>query len=106
MSDSILIQSGTPSVEKEVNALLSDIDQSLRHSYQICERHVRQAPTTSVLGAVLAGYCLHRLPLRAIMVANVRVLSSLLPPVIFALGAAKTLELIQNSARSHKAKTS
>ncbi len=92
------------SVEKDVLALLGDARQCFKEGYQACEQHVRTSPTTSVLTAVLAGYCLHRLPLRTLMVAKVRLLSALLPPTVFVLGAAKVLELLQKSSRSQNAK--
>lgn len=92
------------SVEKDVLALLSDGRQCLKEGYEACEQKVRESPTTSILTAVLAGYCLHRLPLRSILIAKVRVLSALLPPAVFILGAAKVLELIQKPGRSESAK--
>jgi hypothetical protein len=91
------------SVEPRINNLLSEAQASLRQSYQACEKHVRESPTTSVLGAVLAGYCLHRLPMRAILTANVRVLSSLIPPALFLFGAAKACELLQRPECSRRA---
>jgi len=48
-----------------------------------------------VLGAVAAGYLLHRLPVRAILVTQVRVLSALAPPALFFFGAAKLYEFLQ-----------
>lgn len=89
-------------VEKEVLTLLDDARQFVCDGCEATRQHVRESPTTSVLTAVLAGYVLHRLPLRSIMVTNVRVLASLLPPVVFVLGAAKVLELLQKSARSRE----
>jgi hypothetical protein len=83
------------SVEEGVNALLCNAQQSIRHSYQECEERVRKSPTTAVLAAVATGYCLHRLPVRAILVANVRLLSALVPPAFFVFGAAKICEYLQ-----------
>jgi len=94
------------SVEKEVLSLVDDARQCLRDGYESCEKHVRESPATSMVSAVLAGYILHRLPLRSIMVAKVRIIASLLPPVVFVLGAAKVLELVQRSARSRETPTS
>ena len=84
------------SLEEGVNALLCDARQSLRHRYEECEKQIRKSPTTSVLGAVAAGYLLHRLPVRAILVTQVRVLSALAPPALFLFGAAKLYEFLQN----------
>jgi hypothetical protein len=50
---------------------------------------------TSVLGAAAAGYLLHRMPVRAILVTQVRVLSALTPPALFLFGAAKLYEFLQ-----------
>jgi hypothetical protein len=74
---------------------LCDARQSLRHRYEECEKAIRKSPTTSVLGAVAAGYLLHRLPVRAILVTQVRVLSALAPPALFLFGAAKLYEFLQ-----------
>lgn len=83
------------SMEEGVNVLLSNARQSIRHRYQKCENRVRKSPTTAVLGAVAVGYLLHRLPVRAILVTQVRVLSALTPPVLFLFGAAKLYEFLQ-----------
>lgn len=83
------------SVEEGVNVLLCNAQQRLHDSYQSCEKHVRKSPVSSVLGAVLAGYCAHRLPLRAIVIAQVRVLAALAPPALFLFGAAKVCEFLQ-----------
>ncbi len=83
------------SVEEGINALLSNAQESVRHHYQECELRVRQSPTTSVLTAVAIGYCLHRLPVRALLVAQVRLLSALAPPALFVFGAAKVYEFLQ-----------
>jgi hypothetical protein len=92
------------SMEEGVNALLSNAQQSLRESYRACEQRIRKSPTTSVLGAALAGYCAHRLPLRAIAVAQVRVLAALAPPALFLLGAAKVYEFLQRQETAREAR--
>lgn len=88
------------SVEEGVNALLCNAQQSIRHRYQECEHHIRKAPTQSLLIALAAGYCLHRLPVRAILVAQVRLLSALAPPALFLYGAAKVCEFLQSQESS------
>ncbi|MES2596752.1 MAG: hypothetical protein V4662_15525 [Verrucomicrobiota bacterium] len=88
------------SLERDVLVLLDDAGQCVKEGCEACEQSVRESPTTFLLTAALAGYCLHRLPLRSIMVANVRVLTALLPPAVFILGTAKVLELLQKTARS------
>ena len=89
-------QSEAPlSMEEGVNILLCSARQGIRHRYQQCENQIRRSPTTSVLGAVAAGYLLHRLPVRAILVTQVRVLSALAPPALFLFGAAKLYEFLR-----------
>jgi hypothetical protein len=86
------------SVEEGVNALLCDAQQSIRHGFEECERHIRKSPTTSVLAAAAVGYCLHRLPVRAVLVVQVRLLAALAPPALFLFGAAKACEYLQRQA--------
>ena len=83
------------SMEEGVKVLLSNARQGLRHRYQKCQMRIRKSPTTAVLGAVAVGYILHRLPVRAILVAQVRVLSALTPPALFLFGAAKLYAFLQ-----------
>ena len=82
-------------MEEGVDVLLHNARQGIRHRYQECERQIRKSPTTSLLGAVAAGYLLHRLPVRAILVTQVRVLSALAPPALLLFGAAKLYEFLQ-----------
>lgn len=84
-----------PSMEEGVKVLLGNARQGIRHRYQKCENKVRKSPTTAVIGAVAAGYLLHRMPVRAILVTQVRVLSALAPPALFLFGAAKLYEFLQ-----------
>lgn len=84
------------SLEEMVNASLSNVQQGICHRYQECEKQVRKSPTTSVLGAVAVGYLLHRLPVRAILVTQVRVLGALAPPALLLFGAAKLYEYLQS----------
>ena len=71
------------SVEEMVTASLSGVRQRIRQRHEKCESRIRLSPTASVLGAVGVGYVLHRLPVRAILVTQVRVLSALAPPAFF-----------------------
>lgn len=79
-------------MEHGINALLYRAQQGIRRRYQQCQNQIRSSPATAVLGAVAAGYLLHRLPVRAILVTQVRVLSALAPPALFLFGAAKLYE--------------
>ena len=95
MNDKSNHQAPTLSMEEGVNVLLSNARQSIRLRYQKCENQIRKSPTTAVLGAVAAGYLLHRMPVRAILVTQVRILSALTPPALFLFGAAKLYEFLQ-----------
>jgi hypothetical protein len=78
-----------------LNVLLCNTQQDIRHRYQHCQNQIRKSPTTAVIGAVAVGYLLHRLPVRAILVTQVRVLSALAQPALFLFGAAKLYEYFQ-----------
>jgi len=83
------------SVEEGVRVLLCNAQQGIRDRYRHWQNQIRKSPTTAALGAVAAGYFLHRLPVRAILVTQVRVLSALAPPALFLFGAAKLFEFLQ-----------
>jgi len=83
------------SMEEGINVFLCNAQQGVRHRYQRCQNQIRKSPTTAVLGAVAVGYLLHRLPVRAILVTQVRVLLALAPPALFLLGAVKLYEFLQ-----------
>lgn len=91
--------SDRPTVEAGVNALLTDAKQKVRSRYGECEQCVRESPTKAILVAVAAGYCLHRLPIRSILVTQVRLMAALAPPTLLAFGAAKLCEFLQGQAR-------
>ena len=88
-----------PSIEEGVNALLHDAKKKACERYQHAEDCVRESPTKAILVAVGAGYLLHRLPVRSLLVSQVRLVAALAPPVLFAFGAAKLCEYLQNQAR-------
>lgn len=99
MSDTSNQPSTPQSIEEGVRAMLSNTRQRIRERHQKCENRVRKAPTKAMLGAVATGYILHRLPVRAIVVTQVRVLSALTPPVLLLFGAAKLYEFLQTRER-------
>ena len=90
------------SLEEGVNVLLDNAGQGIRHRYEKCESQIRKSPATAVLGAVALGYLLHRLPVRAILVTQVRVLSALTPPALFLFGAAKIYEFLQRQELANR----
>jgi hypothetical protein len=83
------------SVEKMINDSLCNVRQRIRTRRKKCEKRIRKSPTASVLGAVGVGYLLHRMPVRAILVTQVRILSALAPPALFLFGAAKLFSFLQ-----------
>ncbi len=90
------------SLEAGINVLLCNARQGIRQRYQRCQHQIRKSPTTAVLGVVAAGYLLQRLPVRAILVTQVRVLSALAPPALFLFGAAKLYEFLQSQELARK----
>lgn len=90
------------SMEEMVGVSLCNARQGIRHRYQKCENQIRKSPTTSVLGAAAVGYLLHRLPVRAILVTQVRVLSALTSPALFLFGAAKLYDFLQRQELARK----
>lgn len=83
------------SVEEMLNSSLCSVREGIRLRHQKCESRIRKSPTAAVLGAAGVGYLLHRLPIRAILVTQVRVLSAIAPPALFLFGAAKLLGFLQ-----------
>lgn len=88
-----------PTVEEGVNALIADVKHSAQSRYEEYEACIRKSPGKAVLIAVAAGYCLHRLPLRSLLVSQVRLMAALAPPTLLAFGAAKLCEFLQYKAR-------
>lgn len=82
-------------MEEGVHVLWSNARQNICNRYQKCEDRIRESPKTAVFGAVAAGYLLHRLPVRSILVTQVRILSALTPPALFLFGAAKLYDFLQ-----------
>lgn len=88
------------SVEEGVKALVSNAQQGIRRTYHECEDRIREEPAKAMLAAVAAGYLLHRLPVRAILVTQVRILAALARPALVAFGAARVCEYLQNRSPS------
>lgn len=86
----------SPTVEQGVNALLDDAKRNVSERYEHCEQLVRQSPGKAVLISVAAGYLLHRLPVRSLIISQVRLVTALAPPTLLAFGAAKLCEFLQN----------
>ncbi|MDZ4288993.1 MAG: hypothetical protein U0984_13585 [Prosthecobacter sp.] len=85
-------------IDAGINEMLHKAEASLVHCVHDCEDCVRQAPLKSVLAAAAAGYLLRHVPVRALIVANVRLLTALAPPALVLYGAAKVYEYLQEQA--------
>jgi hypothetical protein len=95
MNDPSNVPATRLSTEEGVAVLLSNVRHDLCRNYQKCEDRIRKSPATAVVGAAAVGYLLHRMPVRSILVTQVRVLSALTPPALFLFGAAKLYEFLQ-----------
>lgn len=95
----ITLPSPAPTIEEGVNALITDAKRNVCQRYGHFEQQVRESPGKAILLAVAAGYCLHRLPVRALLVSQVRLMAALAPPTLLAFGAAKLCEFLQGQAR-------
>lgn len=91
-----------PTIDQGVDALVGDVKRQVSQRYKDCEQSVRESPGKAILIAVAAGYCLHRLPVRSLLVAQVRLLTALAPPTLLAFGAAKLCEFLQGQAREKR----
>ena len=101
-STSSISPSAPLSIEEGINVLVGQARDGLRQRYQACEQRIRKSPVQAVVGAVAAGYCAHRLPMRSLLVANVRLMSALVPPALVLFGAAKVYEFLQKQKPAAK----
>ncbi|HVJ45940.1 MAG TPA: hypothetical protein VM511_06095 [Luteolibacter sp.] len=92
----------TASVDEGIHAVLSSAKEKAIDRLEEWEDCVRRHPSKAILAAVAAGVLLHRLPVRSILVANVRLVSALAPPALLAYGAAKLCEILQKKGRGHR----
>lgn len=91
-----------PSIEDGVNQLLSEAKHKICEKCESCEASIRESPRKAVMVAVAAGYLMHRLPVRSLLASTVRLTGALAPPALFAFGAAKLAEYIQNQSHTVK----
>ena len=91
-----------PTIEEGVNALLSEAKEKVSQRYYHYEDCVRRSPGKAVIASLAAGYVLNRLPVRSLLVSQVRLLVALAPPTLLAFGAAKLCEFLQAQARSNQ----
>ncbi len=90
------------SMEEGVSELMNKARECISQRCQKCEDQIRKSPRTAVLGAVAVGYLLHLLPLRAILVTKVKVLSALTPPALLLFGAGKLYEFLQQQGSGNQ----
>lgn len=88
------------SIDRGVTGLLNEAQDTVRRQYAEVEETVRRSPAASLATAVAVGYFLHRLPLRAIINANLRIVSALAPPALFLFGAAKVYEMVKEESEA------
>lgn len=89
-------------MEEGVQVLLSNARKSIHKRYEKCENRVRKSPATAMVGAIGVGYFLHLLPVRAILVTKIRILSALTPPTLVFFGAAKLYDYLKKQSSSDK----
>lgn len=89
-----------PSVDDGIRSVLHSGKEKTIECLEKWEDCVRKHPVESVLGAVVAGCLLHRLPVRSILVAKVKIISALAPPALLAYGAAKLCEVLQRKSKA------
>jgi hypothetical protein len=95
---STVAESETPSIEEEFNHLLEQAKTKARGVCEASAQRVRQSPGKAVMIAAGVGYFLHRLPVGALLVSQVRLIAALAPPVLLAAGAAKLCGFVQKQA--------
>ncbi|RYD36587.1 MAG: hypothetical protein EOP87_05185 [Verrucomicrobiaceae bacterium] len=87
-----------PSVDDGIRSVLHSGKEKTLDCLGKWEDRVRKHPVESVLGAVVVGCLLHRMPVRSILVAKVKLVSALAPPALLAYGAAKLCEILQKKS--------
>ncbi len=86
-----------PTIEDNLQTMAEDVRGKVVGTYEKYEKIAQQSPGKTVLLALASGYLLHRLPVRALVVMQVRIAIALAPPVLLALGAAKLSGFLQRS---------
>ncbi len=86
------------SVDDGIHAMLSSTKEKAVDCLEKWESCVRRHPAKAVAAAVVAGMVLHRLPVRSILIAKIRIAAALAPPALLAYGAAKLCEILQEKA--------
>ncbi len=87
-----------PTIEEGVNALLLKAKRNICEKVDGIEECFREKPGQAVVACLAAGYVLHRLPVRSLVVSQARLIAALAPPMLLAFGAAKLCEFLQGQA--------
>jgi len=91
------------SVDDGIKTILSASKDRVMGRVEKWEDAVRKHPVESVLGALAAGFIIHSLPLRSILIAKFRLFPALAPPALLAYGAAKLCEILQRKGTAPSA---
>lgn len=95
MSDQTIHPSTTQSIEEGVNVLFRNAREGIQQRRLECETQIQKSPKKAMLGAFAAGYFMHHMPVRTILITQVRVLGALTPPALLLFGAAKLCDLLK-----------
>jgi len=94
-------QNENPTIEDNLQSMAEDVRSKVVETYEKYEKIAQHSPGKTVLLALASGYCLHRLPVRALVVMQVRIAIALAPPMLLALGAAKLSGLLQRPPKAN-----
>jgi len=86
-------------LEENLQEFATDTKTKIVQSYEKYERIAAADPGKAVLIALATGYCLHRLPLRALVVLPVRAVVAVAPALLLGLGAIKLCGILQRSRK-------
>lgn len=94
-----------PNTERESDfdhgalSIAENVRSKARENYEACEKKVRQSPGKAVLIALVAGYCLNRLPVASLLALPVRLTCVLAKPALLLLGTTKLYEIFGKPSR-------
>lgn len=97
MNDNLNNTEPHQTIEERLHLVLDDAKKGFCEGHENFEKQVQKSPTKAVLGAVAAGYVLHHLPVRALLVTQVRVLAALITPALFIYKAASLYDFVQKN---------
>jgi len=92
MQDPLMTDS---TIEENFQCLIAATKDKVTRTYAKYEKIAIASPGRTVLLALASGYCLHRLPVRALLVLQVRAAIAVAPAVLLGLGAVKLCGILQ-----------